>query len=221
MEGELLTSEQQQELLAGFSRLNSLCRLPSRTLPSSKKSSKQAKHPPLIPEQCMELLARFCAFLRSVTSAPPLSNHIFLAHLKKSVSMPNWPLIFRCRAVYSSQLLPPQQVYHYHGIVDDILFLLDGICREDNEENEILREKSSAFQKYLVKHTLDPDNVLIGLPACAVANKNFALYVDGRNRAEKAQSTGTAFDSILTCSYRFPLPALFNFLRLVFPFFNF
>ena len=173
-----LTANQKNDLLSGFAKIQNLPRLPKTKI--TQKRGKEVSVPETYSLETMEIFAKFCAFLRTVSSIPELQFSYFFQQLNKVVRMADWPRIFRWRAIASRQLLPSQQIYHYHGLAEDITFLLDGVYREETEEHQILREKTILFQNYLVKHTLDPDNILVGLPACPLASKNYSVYIQSR-----------------------------------------
>ena len=177
---QVLAQSEKDKILSGFSRIDGMSQLPQRPPPPKKSSKKSNSASQVYSPESMGMMAKFCAFLREVESPPSLQQPYHFLQIGKVVMVPHWPAIFRCRAILVGQLLPRQQMEHYLVVVEDILYLLDGMYQDTTEEHYLLREKASLFKGYLVEHTFDPDNVLPGLPACPVAQRNFQKYIRER-----------------------------------------
>tara|TARA_R110002050_G_C8812143_1_gene503736 strand:- start:64 stop:498 length:435 start_codon:yes stop_codon:yes gene_type:complete len=118
-------------------------------------------------------MACICNFLE-VSSLPHLS---FLVEIPDAGprQVPVWPVVFYERGVASGQVMRVDGAEHISQLAQNFIELLestfDGDSEEDCEAYAVLQYKCKTLMQYLSSHMMDPDNSLVGLPPCRVAEE--------------------------------------------------
>eukprot|EP00211_Chloroparvula_japonica_P017012 CAMPEP_0119129368 /NCGR_PEP_ID=MMETSP1310-20130426/7147_1 /TAXON_ID=464262 /ORGANISM="Genus nov. species nov., Strain RCC2339" /LENGTH=277 /DNA_ID=CAMNT_0007119787 /DNA_START=198 /DNA_END=1028 /DNA_ORIENTATION=+ len=132
---------------------------------------------------------------RSVDRMVDLSSVYSIPTLDRSVTLQqSWPLVFLSMAVYAGQVFPAAHVERLRILVKYFLDIVHPLLLpESSVEKErcaVLRLFSTSLLSYLETHEMDPNNCVVGLPPCRVAEECFYRVMTLKTKGKTGPDAG-------------------------------